>query len=67
LTTPIGPPRLWVGNAAMRCGGLAWVRVSQPWRLATRQPVPDQSLRSVRVRFSSRTSADRSAEAVKLF
>jgi len=43
LTTPIGPPRLWVGNAAMRCGGLAWVRVSQPWRLATRRPVPDQS------------------------
>ena len=66
LTTPIGPPRLWV-QATQHRGGLTWVRVSQPWRLATRRPVPDQSFRSVRVRFSSRTSADRSAEAVKLF
>ena len=66
LTTPIGPPRLWEGTRADAAGSLA-VRVSQPRRLATRRPVPDQSLRSVRVRFSSRTSADRSAEAVKLF
>ena len=66
LTTPIGPPRLRV-KAPRRCGGPTRVRVGQPWRLATRRPVPDQSFRSVRVRFSSRTSADRSAEAVKLF
>jgi len=42
LTTPIGPPRLGV-KATQRCGGLTAVRVSQPWRLATRRPVPNQS------------------------
>jgi len=41
LTTPIGPPRLW--ESAVSSGGLTWVRVSQPWRLATRRPVPDRA------------------------
>ncbi len=29
-----------MGQATRRCGGLTAVRVSQPWRLATRRPVP---------------------------
>ena len=65
LTTPIGPPRLWVGDAALRRAHCGPGQPAPASRDATAGPGP--IFRSVRVRFSSKTSADRSAEAVKLF
>jgi hypothetical protein len=45
LTTPIGPPRLWVGNAAMRRARLGPGQPALASRDATAGPGPISSIR----------------------